>query len=1011
MKNIFLLLFTYIFFYSVSHGQGTVRGKIVDDNGEPVVGASVFLKLQPTVGTMTDLDGTFSLKISSTTPQVIVVSFISYQKVEETVNPKNGEVVIKNFNLVPVTVELQSAVVVGKAVKSKEVYMEKIKAKSVLSLDYISSEVIKKTGDVNVSSAVARITGVSTNGSFITVRGIGDRYMKTAINGLRIPTLDPFTNNIKLDLFPASLVDNIIITKTASPDLPGDWAGAYLSIETKDYPEKLSVNVESSFGYNQQSSLQDVVSSERSSTDWLGYDNGMRDINHAEYVQVLKDLSGNSTATTYDEFIALKPDLEDYYKNLGVTKDNWENNEVTYTKLGLVQLGLLDANQINNNAAYSKALTYYNNNYKSRADFLANAPGVISQSKLFPNNWNTITRKAPLNYSQSFSIGDQKSLFGKPLGYLVGFRYSSSIQYDPNFIGHNYPVEGGSWISNYNSFDTLALKTSKETNSWSALMNLAWKFNPDHSISFLFMPNMIGINSIRNGLNYNNHSNTSTSVGITSPLEDQFYESRKQMVYQVKSENYFPGIKLKVDLNASYTNGRSTAPDFKHVEVGPGKYDRFFRYLSQNLFDSHLSAEFPVGLFGASGKGKIKFGADYQNEKRHSDQYDYIFVPDKVNPFNFIVDSTLRCYYVNFGYPTDHTLGHSLVKAGFIMIDFPITKIIRVSGGVRAEKADIFTDVTLFDELHIGANDPRRLLGTTDFIPPSKPASLNELSILPSVNLIFKLKQEESSPMNFRLNYSKTVARPNMREISNIVMYDYEFKGTVAGNDSLKIVEINNFDARFETYFESGDNISVSAFYKNFKNHIELVQISRNPNAIDFIWRASPFNSWIKGIEIEGKKNILKQLELRANITLVSSFSKLRLVKSDYTYYYLSHPMYGQAPYVLNGIVTYTSEKLKLTAALSYNVQGPRLVISGVPNTNIPDIYEMPRNVLDFKVSKNLGKYFSLSLKVNDILNSPVRRSYKFSATDTKDNNEGYLLDYDKYTWGTTYVVAVSYKL
>lgn len=92
---------------------------------------------------------------------------------------------------------------------------------------------MKRTGDNNITAAVARVSGVSTNGGFITVRGIGDRYVKTTINGSRIPTLDPFTNNIKLDLFPASLVDNVIITKTASPDLPGDWAGAYLSVETK----------------------------------------------------------------------------------------------------------------------------------------------------------------------------------------------------------------------------------------------------------------------------------------------------------------------------------------------------------------------------------------------------------------------------------------------------------------------------------------------------------------------------------------------------------------------------------------------------------------------------------------------------------------------------------------------------------------------------------------------------------------------------------------------------------
>src|SRR4030095_3337513 len=134
---------------------------------------------------------------------------------------------------------------------------------------------------------------------FITVRGIGDRYVKTTVNGSRIPTLDPFTNNIKLDLFPASLVDNVLITKTASPDIPGDWAGAYISVETKDYPDELEINMESSFGYNSLSTFQEVISSQRSNTDWLGYDNSLRDYDHSQYVNAIINPS------QYEQFVAL----------------------------------------------------------------------------------------------------------------------------------------------------------------------------------------------------------------------------------------------------------------------------------------------------------------------------------------------------------------------------------------------------------------------------------------------------------------------------------------------------------------------------------------------------------------------------------------------------------------------------------------------------------------------------------------------------------------------------------
>jgi len=1001
MKKCFISLITCIIFSLVAFSQGTIRGKITDENGEPVIGASIVLKAQPTIGAMSDFNGLYSLKISGLTPQTIVISYISYQKIEETINPKNGEIIIKDFNLVPVSVVLQDAVVIGKANKSKEVYMEKVKTNSVLSIDYISSETLKKTGDVNVSSAVARVTGVSTNGSFITVRGIGDRYMKTAINGSRIPTLDPFTNNIKLDLFPASLVDNIVITKTASPDLPGDWAGAYLSVETKDYPEKLSVNVETSFGYNDQATFKDVISSEQSATDWLGYDNGLRDINHNDFVPI------NINPSTYDEFVALG--LGNYYKKLGVSNDNWNLNSDTYTKLGLVQLGLLSVNQFTDSKAISNAETLYHNNYQKHADALINKAGVKSQARLFPNNWNTTTRKAPLNYSQSFSIGDQTTLFGKPLGYIAGFRYSSSMQYDPNSIGHKYGLAGHSNIGDM-AYDTLIFKTGRQTNGWSALVNLAYKYNPNHSISLLFMPNLIGVNKVTNGWEYD-QADFSASGDAGGLILNQHYEERRQLVYQLKSEHYLPGPKLKIELTASYTNGNSSNPDDKTRKSGAAYLDRIYSYLKEDLFDTRLSAELPLGIPNEAGIRKLKFGAAYQYNYKKSDQYDYTFNRKNTSiPFSGIVDSTLNLWYSDNGYYRDHNFGYSRVKAGYAMLDFPIIPVLRFSGGIRVEQAKMYTDVAYFDSLGLASGDIRR----TEEGYIANPGSLNKVSFLPSANLIFKLKRDEMAPVNLRLNYSQTVARPSIREISSSRVYDYSLQCNVNGNPDLKIVQINNYDARIEAYFKSGDNISISAFYKNFKNHIELIVYDHNFTAFGATWKNAS-TTWLKGIEIEGKKNLTKKLELRANVTIVDSRSTInKYINNQIGGDTATHTMYDQAPYIINAILSYTSEKAGLSAAISYNIQGPRLVIvSNIPKT-IPDIYELPRHLLDFKLSKSIGKHFTASFKMNDVLasvkfwkfknlNTDIVRSYKFP--------EGYILDYDKYAYGTNYVFAILYKL
>ena len=123
--------------------------------------------------------------------------------------------------------------------------------------------------------------------------------------------------------------------------------------------------------------------------------------------------------------------------------------------------------------------------------------------------------------------------------------------------------------------------------------------------------------------------------------------------------------------------------------------------------------------------------------------------------------------------------------------------------------------------------------------------------------------------------------------------------------------------------------------------------------------------------------------------------------------YNVTRSMYGQAPYVLNGILSYKADSIGLTISASYNVQGPRLVIASLlPKSGdkpyIPDVYELERHVIDVKINKTFGKHFSISFTARDILNAPIRRSYKYP--------EGYTLDYDKFRYGTNYILTAAYK-
>lgn len=1016
MKKTFLLLLLNLILFSSSYGQATIKGKVTDKkNGETLIGVTISLESKPGVGVTTDLDGNYTLILPDASVQTLIISYISYETKKEVVHPVMGETIIKDFTLQSVSTDLGTIEVQAKATRAKEYYMENIKKNASASIDFISSETMKKTGDVNVTAAVTRVSGVSMSNGFISVRGISDRYVKTTINGSRIPTLDPFTNNIRLDLFPASLIDNVILTKTASPDLPGDWAGAYISLETKDYPDKLTINMETSVGYNQQTTFKDIISTPHSKTEWLGYDNGLREYDHHAFSGDdirLGDPPSSTNITPYQQFVGLG--LENYFKSIGVNVNTpWTN---AYTALGLVQLGLLDKELQGNKEAVAAALNKYNTGgYRERA-FIEYRKQTVQSGQAFKNNWVPIKRKAPLNFSQSFSIGNQTKFLGRTLGVVAGFRYGSGIQYDPdsdiNRVNSSQPKPDGTFDL---LVDTIQRQIAKETHTWSALMNLSYKLNLNNTVSLVFMPNFTGVNNI--GTQSNHTLSTFNTIS-----NSQFYEQRKQLIYQYKSEHFLPGPMLKLDLAASYTQGNSSAPDFKDINyreemingiptytIGGeiGSISRYFRYLTDNVFDSRINGELPLKNSSDDLIKKLKFGVSYQNTYRKSDQYRYdVSVPSigfngDITEFldisNFGIKEqadgtlTIPAFYFLFNSPENNSFGRSAVKGAFAMVDYSIIPLIRISGGLRIEQAELYTDLTKFDMLHLKADDPRRKI--VNRTVASNPGQLNDVNYLPSATVIFKLKKDVTAPVNLRFNFSQTVARPSLREISDVWVFDYEYRTFVQGNSNLKTVKIKNYDARFESYFKSGDNISVSLFYKDFRDHIELVNFG------NVSWQ-NVDKSYAMGIELEGRKAIVKHLEFRSNITFVRSqttFKRDGVFGSGET---IKRTMFGQAPYILNGMLIYTSDSLGLSLTLSYNVQGPRLAISS-SSIGVPDIYELPRHALDFKINKKLGKRFSASLTVRDVLNSAIVRAYKFDTWDIK---------YDSYRYGTNYVLGVSYQ-
>src|SRR5690606_18213559 len=197
-------------------------------------------------------DGQFTLNIEPGTYD-LQVSYVTYQTMTITgVEVQEGEVtLLENIRMKASNMELAEVVITAEAVRSSEVALLSMKKKSAAMMDGISASKMQQTGDATAVEAAKRVTGVSIEGGkYIYVRGLGDRYTKTTLNGVDIPGLDPDRNSLQMDIFPTNLIDNMMISKNFTANLPADFTGGILNIETKDFPTGKILNVSIGTSFN-----------------------------------------------------------------------------------------------------------------------------------------------------------------------------------------------------------------------------------------------------------------------------------------------------------------------------------------------------------------------------------------------------------------------------------------------------------------------------------------------------------------------------------------------------------------------------------------------------------------------------------------------------------------------------------------------------------------------------------------------------------------------------------------
>jgi TonB-dependent receptor len=1049
--------------------QGTIKGKVVDTTGEALIGCNVYLSNDPMKGGNADLDGNFAINNLPAGTYSVTASFISFSnQVIDGIVVIDGESTEVDFTLGEnVQVIGDGALIEVRQNKREDLYMMKERSRDAAPLDFRSAKDIQKSGDSNVSGALKRVTGVSTVGNYVFVRGLSDRYIKTTLNKHVVPTLDPRRNSIQMDIFPTGSIDNLVIRKGYTADLPGDWAGAYIDIQTKDFPDSLQVRYSVSLGYNENATFQDVIGSQTSSTDWLGYDNGFRDL--SPEVQSLDEVPQVYMGSYYEALVYAG--YKDELSALGINQISDIGQNGTLTIFQLVN-ELDDFNTVEDVNVVLRELRANENQ------------DLSNYGNSFGNTWENEKKKAPMNMSHSLSIGNAVNLFGRKLGFNFGGQWKQENAYYKNGNSGRYTLTGlDTNTDQLNLERSMSDEMGSVENNWSMLGNLSYRLAEKHALKFVWMSTAIGTNESR----YQNGINPSDDPNLFHQQRMQRYTERALNTFQLNGDHEFAQwSNAKLNWGIAYTTGKEDTPDFRllnnsyEIEEKEVIYDesgleitdqldgladfiaylidegeisgeddpaaislienefgvqigeitsvpdtvysirdnlypsptRYYRTMKDQVWDINVDVSVPFNVRTEMentfkiGVSRVSTSRDY-NENRFtfvSSGIDYNGNPNEyfdVSNLSIVPDSTSYLYLRDDTDIQNSYTASMDVNAAYALVDWNLSKKLRLNTGVRLEHTTMLAESDIILAGDLTDDQLANFTGRLD----------NIINVLPSLMGTYQFyKNDEKFQMaNLRFGYSRTLARPSFREKSPYSAYDFATQEQVTGNPDLEMTTIDNLDLRLEFFPYIGEVLSLSAFYKNFDNPIEQQIISTASNT-EITW-VNVDRAQIYGIEFEVKKSLgfmgkwADKLEVGGNVTLIKSATtvsdqELELIRATDSSHPDTRPMYGQSPYIINAMLAYDDDDKGFLTALSYNIQGRKLVL--ITKGGTPDIYQVPRGSLDFTISKNIGKHLQIGVKAANLLDAAYKKVYTYKGQD---------YDWVNYTMGRTYSLSLSVNL
>ncbi len=277
-RKILLLLFLLpVACIATAQKSGIIAGKIIDARNNALLPGVTVVIGKSSSGKTSDVEGRFQLALPAGNYS-LTFSAVGYKTKSVTdIVLKEAGVEELNVLLEPQVGEMAAVVVTASARRESVASVLSLQRNNASISDGISSEAIKKSPDKNIGEVLKRVSGTSIqDDKFVVVRGLNDRYNTALINGAILPSTEPDRRAFSFDIVPSSMIDNILINKTASPNLPGDFSGGLIQIQTKDIPFKSFLSLSVGTGYNSISTGKEFKIGQLRNTDYLGYDDGTR---------------------------------------------------------------------------------------------------------------------------------------------------------------------------------------------------------------------------------------------------------------------------------------------------------------------------------------------------------------------------------------------------------------------------------------------------------------------------------------------------------------------------------------------------------------------------------------------------------------------------------------------------------------------------------------------------------------------------------------------------------------